>query len=115
MPPSRAAGAQVTGDVEGVARQSRIAGAWDCHVHVFGPASAYPFSAARAYTPPNALPEDLERMVSALGVERFVLVQPSPYGSDNSRLLDALRTFGSRARGVVVLPPKAPGSGLLRE
>jgi hypothetical protein len=31
-----------------------IPGAWDCHVHVFGPASAYSYAEERAYTPPDA-------------------------------------------------------------
>lgn len=90
------------------------AGAWDCHVHVFGPAAAYPFARDRTYTPPDALPGDLERMHSALGVERFVLVQPSPYGANNRRLLDALRALGARARGIVDLPSGTPDFGLLR-
>lgn len=115
MSRSRGAGAATHADAEGPARRSPIVGAWDCHVHVFGPESTYPFAKARPYTPPDALPGDLERMVSALGVERFVLVQPSPYGGDNFRLLDGLRRFGERARGVVVLPPNAPDLGLLRE
>jgi predicted TIM-barrel fold metal-dependent hydrolase len=118
MPPSQAAGAQTGPEglaPVGPARQSEIAGAWDCHVHVFGPASAYPFAEARAYTPPDALPDDLERMVTALRFDRFVLVQPSPYGFDNRRLLDALQTFGGRARGVVVLPPAARDLRLLRQ
>jgi predicted TIM-barrel fold metal-dependent hydrolase len=120
MPPSKTAGTRTSTGPEGLApvepaRHSRIAGGWDCHVHVFGPAAAYPFAAARAYTPPDALPGDLERMVTALGLDRFVLVQPSPYGFDNRRLLDALEAFGERARGVVVLPSGTSDLGLLRE
>ena len=91
------------------------AGAWDCHVHVFGPRSAFPLDANRPYTPLDALPADLERIVATLGIARFVLVQPGPYGCDNRRLLEALSAFGDRARGVVVLPPGAPDVGLLRE
>lgn len=115
MPRLRAAGVQTDAGVEGPARRSPVAGAWDCHVHLFGPASTYPFAKARAYTPPDARPEDLERMVSALGVERFVLVQPSPYGGDNRRLLDALRIFGEHARGVVALPTAPFGLQRLQE
>jgi 2-pyrone-4,6-dicarboxylate lactonase len=37
-----------------------------------------------------------------LGLERFVFVQPSAYGTDNSCMLDAMRTVGlARCRGVV--------------
>lgn len=119
MGPAQATGAQTRDGAKGMAsagppRHPVIAGAWDCHVHAFGPASTYPYAEARAYTPPDALPDDLERMVTALGVARFVLVQPSPYGFDNRRLLDALRTFADRARGVVVLPPASPDLRLLR-
>ena len=35
--------------------------------------------------------------------ERFVIVQPSFYGTDNSCLLDTLDVVGNRARGVVMI------------
>ena len=38
-----------------------------------------------------------------IGVERVVIVHPSPYGDDNSSLLWALRTIGKNARGVAVI------------
>jgi len=43
-------------------------------------------------------------MLRALGVERAVLVQPSVYGTDNRRLLDAIKSAKLEMRGVVVLP-----------
>lgn len=76
--------------------------ACDCHAHVIGPASRYPFSAARVYTPPDCLPEDYDRVLAALGIARAVLVQPSVYGSDNRLLLDALGRDPVRRRGVAV-------------
>jgi predicted TIM-barrel fold metal-dependent hydrolase len=36
-------------------------------------------------------------------MERVVLVQPSIYGTDNSRMLDAMATLGKMARGVAVV------------
>jgi predicted TIM-barrel fold metal-dependent hydrolase len=84
-----------------------VKGACDCHVHVFGPASRYPYSRDRAYTPPDASVEDLLALHGSLGVERTVIVQPSPYGTDNSCTLGALRRLGARARGVAVVDPKA--------
>ena len=42
-----------------------------------------------------------------LGASRAVLVQPSPYGTDNSCLLSELRRRGDQARGVVVIDPAA--------
>ena len=90
------------------------AGAWDCHTHVFGPATAYPYAKGRSYTPPDALPEDAVAVMETLGIERFVLVQPSPYRADNRRLLDALDELGGRARGVVALEGSRPAADELR-
>jgi len=42
-------------------------------------------------------------MLRTLGMERVVLVQPSIYGTDNSRMLDAMAMFGEMARGVAVV------------
>lgn len=82
------------------------AGACDCHTHVFDP--RYPFSPGRSYTPGPATVEDLLARHRKIGVDRVVLVQPSPYGDDNGCLLDALETVGDRARGVVAPTPGAP-------
>ncbi|NIO05072.1 MAG: amidohydrolase family protein [Proteobacteria bacterium] len=78
-------------------------GSCDSHIHVFGPAKNYPHVEGRTYTPPDALPEDAMTMLRTLGMERVVLVQPSIYGTDNSRMLDAMATFGEMARGVAVV------------
>jgi len=80
-----------------------IKNACDCHVHVFGPAARYPFSPDRAYTPPDASVEQLLALHASLGIERVVIVQPSPYGTDNSCTVDALLALGDRARGVAVV------------
>ncbi|MEV7017111.1 hypothetical protein C1708_29055 [Streptomyces sp. DH-12] len=81
--------------------------ACDTHVHVFGPADRHPYAADRGYLPPDALPADLRALHRHLGITRTVLVQPSPYGTDNTRLLDGLRTLGESARGVAVIDPGA--------
>lgn len=75
----------------------------DCHVHVFGPASRFPYSPERAYTPPAASVEQLVSLHDSIGIERVVIVQPSPYGTDNSCTLDAVRRLGRCARAVVVV------------
>lgn len=80
-------------------------GACDCHVHVFDP--RFPLAGDRTYTPGRASGEQLDELHWRLGVSRAVLVQPSPYGTDNSCLLDQLRRRGERARGVVVFDPAA--------
>jgi predicted TIM-barrel fold metal-dependent hydrolase len=80
-------------------------GTTDCHAHICGPASRYPYSPARIYTPPDALLPQYRAVLSALGVERAVLVQPSVYGTDNAALLAALATDPTRLRGVAVVAP----------
>ena len=76
----------------------------DCHAHVCGPESRYPYIPDRLYTPQDALPAHYRGMLDLLGVERGVLVQPSIYGSDNRALLDALSQDPKRLRGVAVVP-----------
>lgn len=77
--------------------------ACDCHTHVFGPAARYPFAAGRTYTPGDASIENLLALHRHLGIERVVIVHPSPYGADNSCTIDALRIIGPSARGVAVI------------
>ncbi|HEX2114293.1 MAG TPA: amidohydrolase family protein [Alphaproteobacteria bacterium] len=79
-------------------------GACDAHAHILGPASLYPYSADRQYTPPDALLPSYENMLRVLGFDRAVLVQPSVYGTDNRRLLDAMKSTKAEMRGIVVLP-----------
>ena len=78
-------------------------GACDSHVHVFGPESRYPHVAAPHYTLPDGPPELLDRMTRGLGLERFAIVQPSFYGTDNRCMLDALDQLGPRGRGVAMV------------
>lgn len=77
--------------------------ACDCHAHILGPAARHAYSPQRVYTPPDCLLPDYLAMLSALGVARAVLVQPSVYGTDNTVLLGALREGGERFRGVAVV------------
>jgi len=78
-------------------------GACDCHVHVFGPESKYPYSEDRAYTPSDASEEDLAQLHQKIGIERLVIVHPSPYGVDNQRSQDGIAFFHQNARGVAVI------------
>ncbi|HEY4534364.1 MAG TPA: amidohydrolase family protein [Enteractinococcus sp.] len=87
-------------------------GAVDAHCHVFGPATEFPFSPTRKYTPTDAGKADLARLREELGVARNVIVQASCHGRDNSALLDALDFFGDTARGVVALGSEVPLSEL---
>lgn len=84
----------------------------DCHAHILGPAVRYPYSAARVYTPPDCLLPDYRRMLDTLGVERAVLVQPSVYGTDNTVMLEALKSDRAHLRGVAVVPEDISGQDL---
>jgi predicted TIM-barrel fold metal-dependent hydrolase len=88
------------------------AGACDCHVHVFGDPKKYRFFAGRTYTPETASVEELRQLLSALRLERVVIVQPSVYGTDNSCTLDGMRALGGRARGVAVIDDKTTDADL---
>jgi predicted TIM-barrel fold metal-dependent hydrolase len=85
--------------------------ACDCHVHVFDP-GRFPFAASRTYTPESATAAQLLAMHRALHIPRVVIVQPSVYGTDNSCLLDALKQYGSEARGIAVLPTEISAATL---
>lgn len=90
-------------------RQPRLKvpkGTCDCHAHIFGPQSRYPYSPHRSYTPPDAPLSAYKEMLSSLGVERAVIVQPSVYGTDNRATLDAIKNGGKNFRGVVVVDEK---------
>ena len=80
-------------------------GAWDTHVHIFGPPERYPHVKKPHYTLPDGTLAQYRSLMPRLGVERFVIVQPSYYGTDNSCLLDTLIEVGDRARGVVMIEP----------
>jgi 2-pyrone-4,6-dicarboxylate lactonase len=80
-------------------------GACDCHAHICGPATAYPYDAERIYTPHDTTIESYRHLLATLGVERAVLVQPSVYGTDNRAMLAALRTAGPGLRAVAVVEP----------
>ena len=85
------------------------AGAVDCHAHVCGPATQFPYAKERIYTPPDATLESYQSLLRMLGVDRAVLVQPSVYGTDNRAMLAALKSNPQKFRGVAVISsdPKA--------
>lgn len=81
-------------------------GACDCHVHVFGEAGRYEFSESRVFMPSPATVDDLIGLQAALRLDRVVVVQASPQGTDNRCLVDTLqelRRRGREARGVAVV------------
>jgi predicted TIM-barrel fold metal-dependent hydrolase len=80
-------------------------GAIDCHAHVFGPRTVYPFSPGRSYTPEDCTVDQYAALLATLGIDRAVLVQGGPHGIDNRVTLDAIAKLGRRARGVAVIRP----------
>ncbi len=86
----------------------------DAHLHIFSADSKYPSVASPLYTLPYGRLDHYLRLADFLGIGRFVLVQPSYYGTDNSCLVDALRLVGSRGRGVVMLDEVASNAELDR-
>jgi predicted TIM-barrel fold metal-dependent hydrolase len=77
-------------------------GSWDCHIHLFGPSSRFPFDADSPYLADDALPEDYLANQDILGLERAVVVSAGGYGTDFSHLVWVLEHFGERLRGVVL-------------
>lgn len=72
-------------------------------------------AAARRYTPGLATPADLATMLDRMGMDHAVVVQPSPYGSDHSCLIDGLTAMAGRCVGVASFGPGArPDAALLR-
>ncbi len=89
-------------------------GSCDTHCHVYGPRERYSLAETRRYDPPLCPVEDHHRMLTTLGVERAVLVQASPYGTDNSAMLDAVAAMAGRYRGVAVVAPDIAEDELAR-
>src|SRR5882757_2943841 len=84
------------------------AGACDCHTHIHPDPEKFPFFAGRVYTPELASPEEM----TALHMERVVIVTPSIYGTDNSPTLFGMAARGPTARGVAVIDDKTSENDL---
>lgn len=77
----------------------------DTHVHIVGSPARYPQVPERTYLADLAPLDELKRRGAKHGITRFVIVQPSFYGFDNSATLDALDGLGGNGRGVAVIDP----------
>ncbi len=94
-------------------RKTLFWGACDSHVHVVGPTDRFPQLPQGSYIASPAPIEALRAVAEPLGVSRFVIVQPSFYGTDNSCLLVALDQLGESGRGVAVLDAASISSSML--
>jgi predicted TIM-barrel fold metal-dependent hydrolase len=77
----------------------------DTHVHVVADPARRPQVSDRTYTAGEARLETLLDAARPQGVGRFVIVQPSFYGTDNSVTLDAVAALGTAGKGVAVIDP----------
>ncbi len=89
-------------------------GGCDCHAHILGPETLYPYTPHRSYTPPEASLTDYQKMLATLGLDRAVIVQPSVYGTDNRATLDAVAQGGENFRAVVVVDEAVDAGELKR-
>ncbi len=87
----------------------------DSHVHIVGPIEKYPQVQNRSYLAAPARLDQLRRLAAAREVARFVVVQPSFYGTDNTMLMESLDALGDRGRGVVVIDPRHATTQLLSD
>jgi predicted TIM-barrel fold metal-dependent hydrolase len=78
-------------------------GACDCHMHVFGDPLRYIGAPDRTYQPTEMPLDRYMTVARQLGLDRFVIVQPSGYGTDNSCTLEALKSRPDNVRAVVVI------------
>ena len=67
------------------------AGATDSHVHIFGPASKFPYAESRSFTPVDAPKETLFALHKKLGIDRCVIVNTLLHGYDNGVVEDAMQ------------------------
>lgn len=74
----------------------------DTHCHVFGPYQRFPLANPPSYPPPDAPAPRYLQMLDTVGMTRGVLVQPAPYGTDASAIVDAIALRKDRLRGVAV-------------
>jgi predicted TIM-barrel fold metal-dependent hydrolase len=78
--------------------------ACDAHFHVFGAAEKYCYGTDIRYKPPYEPLERYLKLARRLGFVRYIFVQPSAYGFDNSCMLDAMRELNpSIRRGIIDL------------
>jgi len=76
--------------------------AWDCHIHLFGPAAQWPFESHSPYTSDDALPEDFLRNQQQLGFAHAVIVSAGGYGRSYRHLQSVLERFPGVFRGVIL-------------
>jgi predicted TIM-barrel fold metal-dependent hydrolase len=87
----------------------------DSHVHIVGPSERYPQLTNRSGTMAVADAGALRTLGATRGISRFVIVQPSFYGTDNSMLLSGLDALGGQGRGVAVAEVRSAQPDMLSD
>lgn len=83
----------------------------DTHAHVFK--RGLKLADVRRYAPDyDVLVEDYLRELDAYAISHGVLVQPSFLGTDNGFMVEALRRYPERLRGIAVVDPDIPETEL---
>jgi 2-pyrone-4,6-dicarboxylate lactonase len=90
------------------------AGAVDTHIHLFGPASQYPFHPDSKYVSEDVLPEHNIALQKVLGLTMSVIISGGGYGTSYQHLEDVLRRYPDRFRGVALLPPQTSKDEIAR-
>jgi predicted TIM-barrel fold metal-dependent hydrolase len=78
-------------------------GAYDTHVHIWGPFDRFPLNKGAPYTPPERTRDDLVALHERLGIDRAVIVQTTVYKADNRAMLDGIAQSNGRWRGVALI------------
>lgn len=86
----------------------------DTHVHVFGPASRFPFDENRNFTPADAPKEKLFALHKRLGITRCVIVGSALHGSDLRATQDAMAHGKGHYLGIALVEPGVTQSELKR-
>ncbi len=81
-------------------------GSVDTHAHIYGPFDRFPLAARRGYTPHPLGFEDYCAMLSALGIDRAVIVHGSANGLNHAVTLDAIARSEGRFKGVCIVRPE---------
>ncbi len=88
--------------------------ACDTHVHVFGPASHFPYGPFRNFTPVDAPKEKLYELHRRLGISRCVIVQSAVHGTDNRAVEDAIAHGDGNYLGIALVDPAVSAAELMR-
>jgi predicted TIM-barrel fold metal-dependent hydrolase len=83
----------------------------DCAVHVYDP-QRFPYWQGRSYTAEPATVPELRQFLKTLRLERVVVVQATPYGTDNACVMSSVRELSPQARGVAIIDEKTSDATL---